>query len=99
MMVEAAILGIEQRAGAECLNCSGAVIAAEVMLGQNFIQMREVVFASAVSIVRLKMIEGGKRPAMVEGVGGIGKNDDDMSAGANYASPFAQRGEGVGHVF
>lgn len=88
MMMQAAVLCIELGAGKELLRRTSRRVEREIVLGEDFGEMGEVVLAGLSQKILAEVGKGCDGPAMVEGVPGIGQQEDEISLIAHDPPPF-----------
>ncbi len=98
VLMQAAVLGIAQRAGAELFRRPGQHIPAQVVQREDFLKMGEIVLAGVPVEIGLQVGEGGHGSPVVEGLVRVGQDQHQRAAGAHDAAPFGQRSEWVGDM-
>lgn len=71
MVVEAAVVGVEQGARPERLLPAGPGIPSQVVQGENLVKMGEIVFSGFAGEVVPQMLKRSDGPMTIERLGGI----------------------------
>jgi hypothetical protein len=99
MVVKAAVIDVVEAALLELFQGAGGWVAGEVVFGENFREVREVVFADVVVEVGEHVGNGGRGAVVVEGVAVIGEDEDEGAAGTEDTLPLVEGFDGIGEVF
>lgn len=99
VMVQAAVLGVQQGTRAELLAGACRRVTGEVVEGENLFQMGKVMLSRRPAKIVLEMLQCGDGAPVVEGAPRVGHRQHQLPAGTCHASPLLERRERIGHMF
>lgn len=99
MMVEAAVVDVVMAALLELFGGSGAGVAGEVVVGEDFGEMGEIVFADVAIVVFEHGGDRGGGAAVIEGGTKVGQDEDKRASRTKRSLPFIECFQGIGEVF
>ncbi len=95
VVVEAAVVGIEEGPCPEGLMPAGPGIAAQIVQGENLFEVSEIVICGSTGEVFTQVSERGYGPPLIERMRTVGQKKHEMAAGPNHAKPFTKSRERV----